>query len=201
MKNKKYNVPKVIIDEKERKLLDTLTKRYQKLITPGPIKKTIYKVSSKTNEIIPTSVKDLGEKVKGKINEQELIQKSLEILGSNFQKIQEFAAKYTVSEALIYQSVNKISKENIIENNSKKNSNKKIKEKQNSSNSNKQENKKTASDKQSQKNEKVNKTKNKKVNINNKDKEKNPKKDHKNKVQEDDKDNRYTDQNRESTRQ
>ena len=115
MKNKKYNVPKVIIDEKERKLLDTLTKRYQKLITPGPIKKTIYKVSSKTNEIIPTSVKDLGEKVKGKINEQELIQKSLEILGSNFQKIQEFAAKYTVSEALIYQSVNKISKENIIE--------------------------------------------------------------------------------------
>ncbi len=115
MKNKKYNVPKVIVDEKERKLLDTLTKRYQKLITPGPIKKTIHKVSSKTNEIIPTSVKDLGEKVKGKINEQELIQKSLEILGSNFQKVQEFAAKYTVSEALIYQSVNKISKENIIE--------------------------------------------------------------------------------------
>lgn len=43
------------------------------------------------------------------------MKKSMEILAKDFQKVQEFTAKYTVSPEIVYQAVNKFSKDNKIE--------------------------------------------------------------------------------------
>lgn len=115
MKNKKYCVPDIIIDEKEKKRFNSLSEQYEKLITPGPVKKTVKSVGTKVNEILPDTVKNLGNKMKNTISEQDIMKKSLEIVANNFQKVQEFAAKYAVSEEIVFQAVNKISKENKIE--------------------------------------------------------------------------------------
>ena len=43
------------------------------------------------------------------------MKKSLEIFAKDFQVVQEFTAKYTVSPEIVYQAVNKFSKDNKIE--------------------------------------------------------------------------------------
>lgn len=115
MKNKKYKVPEVIVDAKEKELIEILTNQYEKMITPGKIKKGIKNVGIKIDEVVPQSVKDFGINTRNKINEQEVIKKSLEILAKDFQVVQEFAAKYTISQEAVYQAVNKISDDNKIE--------------------------------------------------------------------------------------
>ena len=115
MENKKYFIPQIIVDAKEKKQLNTLTERYEKLITPGTIKKTMNTIGTKVDEILPENVKNIGEKMKNTISQQEIMKKSLEILANNFQKVQEFASKYAVNEKIVCQALNKISKENQIE--------------------------------------------------------------------------------------
>lgn len=115
MNNKNYVIPDIIVDEKEKKRFNTLSEQYEKLINPGPIKKTVKSVGSKVSEVIPDTVKEFGNKMKDSISEQDIMKKSLEIVANNFQKVQEFAAKYAVSEEMVYQALNKISKENKIE--------------------------------------------------------------------------------------
>lgn len=115
MENKKYFIPQTIVDAKEKKQLNILTERYEKLITPGTIKKTMNTIGTKVDEILPENVKNIGEKMKNTISQQEIMKKSLEILANNFQKVQEFASKYAVNEKIVCQALNKISKENQIE--------------------------------------------------------------------------------------
>ena len=115
MENKKYFIPQIIVDAKEKKQLNTLTERYEKLITPGTIKKTMNTIGTKVDEILPENVKNIGEKMKNTISQQEIMKKSLEILANNFQKVQEFASKYAVNEKIVCQALNKISKDNQIE--------------------------------------------------------------------------------------
>lgn len=115
MNNKEYVIPEVIIDGKEEKYLNTLTEQYEKIITPGVIKKSINTVGNKVNEILPDNVKDFGKKMQTTISQQEIMKKSLEILANNFQKVQEFASKYAVNENIVYKALNKKSKENKIE--------------------------------------------------------------------------------------
>lgn len=115
MENKKYNVPKVLVDTKEKELIEVLTNQYENMITLGKIKTGIKNVGTKINKVVPQSVKDFGENAKSKINEQEIMKKSLEILAKDFQVVQEFAAKYTISQNTIFQAVNKISDNNRIE--------------------------------------------------------------------------------------
>ena len=115
MENKKYKVPKVRVDAKEKELIEVLTNQYEKMITPGKIKTGIKEIGTKINKVVPQSVKDFGKNAKSKINEQEIMKKSLEILAKDFQVVQEFAAKYTISQNTVFQAVNKISDNNKIE--------------------------------------------------------------------------------------
>ena len=62
MENKKYFIPQIIVDAKEKKQLNILTERYEKLITPGTIKKTMNTIGTKVDEILPENVKILGKK-------------------------------------------------------------------------------------------------------------------------------------------
>lgn len=115
MKNKKYKVPEVLVDTKEKELIEVLTNQYEKMIAPGKIKTGMKNVGSKINKAVPQSVKDFGTNTRNKINEQEVMKKSLEILAKDFQAVQEFAAKYTISQDSVCQAVNKISDNNKIE--------------------------------------------------------------------------------------
>ena len=115
MENKDYNIPSIIVDGKEKKYLESLTKKYEKMIEPGAIKKTINTVGNKVNKMLPDNLKNTGKKIKETISQQEIMKKSLEILANNFQNIQEFASKYTIDAKKIYKELNKISKENKIE--------------------------------------------------------------------------------------
>lgn len=115
MKNKKYKVPEVLVDTKEKELIEALTNQYEKMIAPGKIKTGMKNVGTKINKAVPQSVKDFGTNTRNKINEQEFMKKSLEILAKDFQVVQEFAAKYTISQDSVYQAVNKISDNNKIE--------------------------------------------------------------------------------------
>lgn len=105
-----YNVPAVIIDEKEVQQLDALTQAYNKILEPS----TVNKVVSKIGEKIPTSIKDFANEAKIKVSENEIFLKSLEVLGKGFQTIEEYAAKLTLSEKQIINQLNEINSENPI---------------------------------------------------------------------------------------
>lgn len=112
--DKEYKIPKVIVDAKEKELIESLTKKYEKMIEPGKIKRSMKKVGTKVNNSLPQLVKDFGSNAKNIINEQEIMKKCLEVLAKDFQMIQEFAAKYTISQEFICKTINKQSKNNEI---------------------------------------------------------------------------------------
>ena len=84
----------------------------RKWLLHGKIKTGIKNVGTQIDKVVPQPVKDFSSKTKNIISEQEVMKKSMEILAKDFQKVQEFTAKYTVSPEIVYQAVNKFSKDN-----------------------------------------------------------------------------------------
>lgn len=104
MNTKTYNIPEIIIDKKEEQQLVALTDTYNKMIAPSKSTKALKKVEEK----IPVAVKDAFGAAKEKLTEAEVFIKSLEVLAKSFQKIEEMAAKVTLSEKQIVKMVNEI---------------------------------------------------------------------------------------------
>lgn len=102
MSGKTYKIPRQIIDAKEAKSLETLTETYNKMIEPSIASKAISKIGEK----IPEPVKDFANVAKDKLTDNELILKSLELLGKSFQTLEQFAAKVTLNEKDIVKMVN-----------------------------------------------------------------------------------------------
>lgn len=105
-----YNVPSPVVDDKENEALIKLTERYEKLLQPGPVRKAGTKALGK----IPDSVKDIAKKAKDGLTEKELFIKSMDILAKSFKMLEQNAAKLTVSEKYIVESINKLVPYNII---------------------------------------------------------------------------------------
>lgn len=105
-----YNVPAIIIDEKEARQLDSLTDAYNKMLEPTKLNKAVAKIGDK----IPTSIKEFASEAKIKVSENEIFLKSLEVLGKGFQTIEQYAAKLTLSEKQIINQLNEINSENPI---------------------------------------------------------------------------------------
>lgn len=104
MSSKKYIIPEQIIDEKEEKSLITLTETYNKMIEPTAVSKSIIKIGEK----IPEPVKNIATITKGKIANNDIFVKSLEILGKGFQSLEQIAAKVTLNEKDVLKKVNPI---------------------------------------------------------------------------------------------
>lgn len=102
-----YNVPAIIIDEKEARQLDSLTDAYNKMLEPTKLNKAVAKIGDK----IPTTIKEFASEAKIKVSENEIFLKALEVLGKGFQTIEEYAAKLTLSENQIINQLNKINSE------------------------------------------------------------------------------------------
>ncbi len=100
----KYSIPKLIVDLKEEKTLETLTESYKKMTEPSKASKMLSKVSDK----VPVAVKDSAEALKEKITDNEYFLKSMEMLGKSFQTLEKYAAKITLSEKEILKQINTI---------------------------------------------------------------------------------------------
>ena len=99
-------MPKPILDEREYEELDDLTKRYEKLTSPGPIRRA----AKKAGAIVPAGVKDAVANVGNTISEQEVYEQALKLIGSGFKVLEEQAARITVSEKSVIKGVNAVSK-------------------------------------------------------------------------------------------
>lgn len=99
-------MPKPILDERECEELDALTERYEKLTSPGPIRRA----AKKAGAIVPAGVKDAVANIGNNISEQEIYEQALKLIGSGFKVLEEQAARVTVSEASIIKNVNAVSK-------------------------------------------------------------------------------------------
>ena len=108
--NKEYKFPVPIIDEREEKSLEELTKRYEKLIEPT---KAVI-LGEKAIEMIPSKIKNLGTNIKSSISEKDIYTKALKIALDGFKIIEEQAAKFTISEKTIIKQINKIESNNKI---------------------------------------------------------------------------------------
>ncbi len=103
-KEKTFAVPAPIIDEKEMEALDTLTQRYKKFIEPGHIAK----LGKKVADITPEAVKNLGSSIKLSVTEKNIYKQSMEVVLFGFKKIEEQAAKFTITEEQVIKNLNKI---------------------------------------------------------------------------------------------
>ena len=104
---KEIILPVPIIDTKEDNSIKKLCERYDKLVTPGALVKTIKKAS----KIIPEPVRNTGRKVAVTIKEQDLYNQCMEVAAKGFGVIEKQAAKVTISEGAIVKKVNDASKE------------------------------------------------------------------------------------------
>lgn len=98
-----YISPVPVIDKKETASLETLANRYNKLLEPS----LVAKLGTKMGERLPQKLKDVGQGIGQSISEAELYSQIMKLLGSGFQVIEEYAAKYSISEKTILSKINK----------------------------------------------------------------------------------------------
>ena len=99
-------MPDPMLDDREYEELDDLTKRYEKLTTPGPI----MRAGKKVVNIVPREVKDAFAQIGNTVSEQQIYEQALGLLGSGFKVLEEQAARVTVSEESVIKGVNATSK-------------------------------------------------------------------------------------------
>ena len=97
-----YIIPTPILDSKEQKSLDELTKRYDKLCEPG----VVSKAKETLVKFIPDRIKELGSDATDLIAEQELYSQAMEIVLKGFKAVEEQASKYSISEEDVINNIN-----------------------------------------------------------------------------------------------
>lgn len=94
-------IPNPIVDDREIRLLQSLTDRYAKLIQPGPVKR----LGGNIAKALPKSARSIGDTVKNTVTEQQLYEHALTIIGTGFDAIREQAARFGVSDERIIEQV------------------------------------------------------------------------------------------------
>lgn len=98
------NLPPVL-DACELEELDSLTRRYEKLLEPG----MLAKAGGRFGELIPEGVKAKAQGARETITEQEFYIAASEVISKGFKELEAYAAKATVSEKSIISAANKVS--------------------------------------------------------------------------------------------
>lgn len=99
----KHLKKKPILDAKENELLAVLTKKYEKLITPGPFEKGLKYIGDGLNKITPKPVRD---KI-CELYETKIFKQVLEVAAKGFTILQNYAAKMTINENKILENLKK----------------------------------------------------------------------------------------------
>lgn len=103
-----YEKPNPIVDKREERILDEYHKEYKKLIEPSKLGKNIKKVGKDIKAIIPDLVISKYDNVVKAFNNNNLYLDVIKSVSSGFNKIEEIASKYTISEEYILKQINKI---------------------------------------------------------------------------------------------
>lgn len=101
--NKDFKMPLPVIDEREMETLGDLALRFHKLTQPGAVQKLGKKVAN----YVPEDIKNLVAGAGIALSEQQIYKEMLEVAGQGFKKIEEQAAKYSISEKTIIETINK----------------------------------------------------------------------------------------------
>ena len=103
MSKRKRQIPHPIVNGKEEAQIKRLTTRYNKLISPNVIVRAGNKALAKA----PTSVKEKANQCKTFISEREFIIQALKMATTGYQKLNEIAAKVTISKKTAVKRINK----------------------------------------------------------------------------------------------
>ncbi|WP_077212319.1 EcsC family protein [Bacillus dakarensis] len=95
------------LDKREEKLLEILTRDYEKFIEPGPIQKQLIKAQGKVLEFTPEKLKTITADTIKKANDLTVIRKVLEKAGDGFYVVQENSSRLTLNKSKIVEFLNK----------------------------------------------------------------------------------------------
>ena len=107
MKRKSVDIPNPIVDVKEEHLFLSLTDEYNKMIEPTKISKIISSIRKR----IPSPLEEKALSLKDTVSENDIFIKALEILGKNFQTLEQYSSKVTPTEKQIVSKLNEGSSE------------------------------------------------------------------------------------------
>jgi hypothetical protein len=105
------NQPIPILDEKEKRLVKTLTIEYEKFVTPGPIARTTNEIQAYLSDKVPDIIKDTFNDSLKTMSEADLIKKAIEVSGKGFSKMQDLLANMTLNKSSIIGSLKIYNKE------------------------------------------------------------------------------------------
>ncbi len=103
-----YEKPNPIIDKKEERILKEYDEEYKKLITPSKLSENIKAFGKGVKDIIPNSVIEKYDNYIKAFNDSNVYLEVMKSVSSGFNKIEEIASKYTISEEHILKQINKI---------------------------------------------------------------------------------------------
>jgi hypothetical protein len=95
------------LDQKEIKLLESLSKEYQDFIEPSVVQKGFNKVQDKASNLVPEKIKGSWSENMKKATEWEVIQKAFEKAGKGFGVVQENTARLTLDKKRIIEALHK----------------------------------------------------------------------------------------------
>lgn len=93
-----YEKPNPIIDKKEERILKEYDEEYKKLITPSKLSENIKAFGKGVKDIIPNSVIEKYDNYIKAFNDSNVYLEVMKSVSSGFNKIEEIASKYTISE-------------------------------------------------------------------------------------------------------
>lgn len=102
-----YIIPNPLIDDRETKLLQSLTDQYVELTKPSRTAVWFKKIGEK----IPESVKDVLKDFAGNATASKYYQEALQYVLKGFHLLESGAAKFTISRASVVKMLNKSNKE------------------------------------------------------------------------------------------
>ena len=105
-----YKAPTPILDQKEQRLIEDATKRYEKMIKPGIAKRAAANVAKH----LPEGIKDAAGEIKDKLTEVQIYAQAMSVVSDGFKAVEEQAARFTVNESTVIESVDKVVPDNDI---------------------------------------------------------------------------------------
>lgn len=100
---RKYQIPDPMVDARELRKLDELTKRYEEMTSPG----LFSKAKDAVVDFLPESVKKNVDEALHQLTEQEIYQQMMQIVSEGFASIEKLAASATVSEESVVRAFSK----------------------------------------------------------------------------------------------
>ncbi|TFB13567.1 hypothetical protein E3U55_15720 [Filobacillus milosensis] len=100
-----YNDKTTSLNQKEKDLLVTLTKKYEEFIQPSPLQTHLINTKDKVSEFLPEKVKEITSDSIKSASDWVVIKKVMESSGKGFGVVNENSARYTLSKKHVIKSL------------------------------------------------------------------------------------------------